>query len=204
VHLEGPFLNPVRCGSLDRGSFLRPGLSSLKELIDGYEDIIKIITVAAELPGALKVIEHCRALGFRVNMGHSDATYKEALKGKQAGAGGVTHLFNAMRPFHHREPGLAGLALVDEDLYIEVIADGHHLHPLALQLIFSRKRLDRIILISDSVKDAGGKRRPAYKKGVLAGSGITVADSFGILRALGVPEAEIAEAATDNPARYLS
>jgi N-acetylglucosamine-6-phosphate deacetylase len=137
-------------------------------------------------------------------MGHSDATYKEALKGKQAGAGGVTHLFNAMRPFHHREPGLAGLALVDEDLYIEVIADGHHLHPLALQLIFSRKRLDRIILISDSVKDAGGKRRPAYKKGVLAGSGITVADSFGILRALGVPEAEIAEAATDNPARYLS
>ena len=89
-------------------------------------------------------------------MGHSDATYRQAMEGKKAGATGITHLFNAMRPFHHREPGLAGLGLIDEDLYTEVIADGIHLHPKTIELIFSRKRLDRIILVSDSVK--GGKK----------------------------------------------
>jgi N-acetylglucosamine-6-phosphate deacetylase len=204
VHLEGPFLNPVRCGALDKRSFLRPGLPYLRELIEGYEDIIKIITVAPEIPGALKVIERCRASGIRVNMGHSDATYKEALKGKQAGATGVTHLFNAMRPFHHREPGLAGLGLIDEDLYVEVIADLFHLHPMTLELVFSRKRLDRIILVSDSVKNAGRRGRPSYQKGVLAGSGITVADALKVLEAIGVPEGEITEAAIDNPARYLA
>jgi N-acetylglucosamine-6-phosphate deacetylase len=108
-------------------------------VIDGYEDIIKIITIAPEIPGALKVIAQCSELGMKVNMGHSDATYQQAVEGKKAGATGVTHLFNAMRPFHHREPGLAGLGLIDEDLYIEVIADGVHLHPKTLELIFSRK-----------------------------------------------------------------
>lgn len=204
VHLEGPFLNPVRCGALDKGSFARPGISFLKELIAGYEGIVKVITIAPEISGALKVIERCRALGIRVNMGHSDATYKEAVKGKRAGATGVTHLFNAMRPFHHREPGLAGLGVIDEDLYIEVIADLFHLHPLTLEMIFSRKRLDRIILVSDSVKKVGRQGLPSYKNGVLAGSGITIAGSFNVLREIGVPEAEIIEAAVDNPTRYLA
>ncbi|MDA8433143.1 MAG: hypothetical protein M0Z60_09305 [Nitrospiraceae bacterium] len=204
LHLEGPFLNPARCGALAKEFFLRPGLSSLKELVSGYEDIIKIITIAPELPGGLKVIERCRTLGIRVNMGHSDATYREALDGKRAGATGITHLFNAMRPFHHREPGLAGLGLVDEELYIEVIADRVHLHPLTLELIFNRKRLDRIILVSDSVKNAGRKGSPVYKEGVLAGSGISLSGAFEVLGGIGVPEAEISEAAADNPVRYLS
>jgi N-acetylglucosamine-6-phosphate deacetylase len=203
LHLEGPFLNPLRCGGLDKGTFVRPTLLSLRKLIDGYADIIKIITVAPELPGALKVIERCRSLGIRVNMGHSDATYKEALKGKQAGATGVTHLFNAMRPFHHREPGLAGLGLIDEDLFVEVIADRFHLHPTTCELIFGRKRLDRIILVSDSVKHAGKKGFSAYKEAIITGSGVTLADSFEILLELGVPDAEILEAAKDNPLRYL-
>lgn len=204
VHIEGPFLNPLRCGALDKGSFAKPALPVLMKLIDGYEDIIKIMTVAPEIPGALRVIERCRELGIKVNMGHSDATYEEALKGKKAGATGITHLFNAMRPFHHREPGLAGLGLVDEDIYIEVIADRYHLHPLTLELIFNRKRLDRIILVSDSVKGIGKKTRPAYKGKILAGSGITISDSVKVLDDIGVPEAEIIEAAKDNPARYIS
>ncbi len=203
VHLEGPFLNPIRCGALDKGALIRPHLSSFKELIDGYEDIVKIITVAPELPGALRIIERSRALGFRVNMGHSDATYKDALKGKEAGATGVTHIFNAMRPFHHREPGLAGLGLIDEDLYIEVIVDRFHLHPMTCELIFGRKRMDRIILVSDSVKLTGKKGFPAYKNGIIAGSGITLADSCKILLESGVPDAEVAESAVDNPTRYV-
>ena len=204
VHLEGPFLNPDRCGALDRSSFSTPDLASLKRLTAGFEDIIKIITIAPEIQGALKVIERCSGLGIRVNMGHSDATYKEAAEGKKAGAAGITHIFNAMRPFHHREPGIAGLGLIDEDLYIEVIADGVHLHPRTLELIFACKRLDRIMLVSDSVKSRRKKGMPVYDEtGTLAGSGITIADSFGLLRDIGIPDAEIDEAASDNPARYL-
>jgi len=204
VHLEGPFLNPIRCGALDKDSFIKPTISSLKKLIDGYEDIIKIITIAPELPGALKVIEKCVEHRIRVNMGHSDATYKQGVDGKKAGATGITHIFNAMKPFHHREPGLAGFGLLDEDIYIEIIADGVHLHPKTLELIFSIKRLDRIILISDSVKGAKKGGCPIYnKKGILLGSGITIAESVKILRKIGIPEAEIMEAGIDSPMRYI-
>ncbi|MEW6215203.1 MAG: hypothetical protein AB1478_08385 [Nitrospirota bacterium] len=204
VHLEGPFLNPVRCGALDKNSFLRPTISSLKNLIAGYEDIIKIITIASEMPGALKIIEKCVDFGIKVNMGHSDATYKEALEGKKVGATGITHIFNAMMPFHHREPGLAGLGLLDEDLYIEVIGDGVHLHPKTLELIFTIKRLDRIILVSDSVKGAKKGGGPIYnRKGILSGSGITITDFVKVLTEIGIPEAEIIEAGVDNPMRYI-
>ncbi len=203
VHLEGPFLNPARCGALDAGSLVKPSVKVLKSLIAGYEDMIRIVTVAPELPAAISVIRACADTGIRVNMGHSDATYEQALRGKAAGARGITHIFNGMRPFHHREPGLAGLGLLDEDLYIEVIADGIHLHPRTLALIFGSKRLDRIILISDSVK-GGRKGRPVMKdRSILAGSGITLSDSLPVLRAIGIPDAEISEAASDNPARYL-
>ncbi len=204
VHLEGPFLNPERCGALDRKVFLKPVLSALKKVIAGYEDIIKIITVAPEIPGALKIIEKCAEHGIKVNMGHSDATFKQAVDGKKAGATGITHLFNAMRPFHHREPGLAGLGLIDEELYVEVIADGVHLHPKTLVLIFSRKRLDRIILVSDSVK-AGktGKGAVYTKDGLLAGSAVPIGGMVRRLRSVGIPDAEIIEASTDNPARYI-
>jgi N-acetylglucosamine-6-phosphate deacetylase len=108
-----------------------------------------------------------------------------------------------MRPFHQREPGLVGLGLIDEDLYIEVIADGVHLHPVTLKLIFNRKRPDRIILVSDAVKGSK-KTHPAAGEGILAGSRITLKDSFRILKGIGIPAAEVAEAATDSPKRYLA
>jgi N-acetylglucosamine-6-phosphate deacetylase len=197
-------LNPSLCGALDKTSFLKPALSSLKRVIEGYEGIIKIITIAPELPGAVKIIEKCSELGIRVNMGHSDATYSQAMDGKKAGATGVTHIFNAMRPFHHREPGLAGLGLNDEDLYIEVIADGIHLHPATLGLIFNIKRLDRIILVSDSVKGMLPPGKAVYgRNGLLSGSGITISDAVTVLRKVGIPDAGIIEAAVDNPARYI-
>lgn len=203
VHLEGPFLNPARCGALDKGSFMRPALPSFRELISGFEDIVKIITIAPEIPGALDIIARCREMGIRVNMGHSEATYEEAINGKKAGATGITHLFNAMRPFHQREPGLVGLGLIDEDLYIEVIADGFHLHPATLELIFNIKRPDRIILVSDSVKGVE-RMHPAVSNGILAGSGITLMDSCHVLRGIGVPEADVINAAINNPRRYLA
>ncbi|MBI5195374.1 MAG: amidohydrolase family protein [Nitrospirae bacterium] len=205
VHLEGPFLNPTKCGALNKGSFIKPSISSLKKLIDGYEDIIKIITIAPELPGALKVIKKCASMGIRVNMGHSDATYKQALDGKKAGARSISHIFNAMRQFHHREPGLAGFGLLDEEIYIEVIADGIHLSPDVLRFIFKIKPHDRILLVSDSIKGAKDKKGAIYtKNGVLAGSSISLADAVRNLKNLGIPEAEALKSAVKTPKKYLT
>lgn len=203
VNLEGPFLNPVRCGAMDKDTFIKPTLAALKKLIAGYEEIVKIITISPELPGALKVIEKCAAIGIRVNMGHSDATIKQAVDGKKAGATGITHIFNAMRPFHHRESGLAGLGLTDSDLYVEVIADGVHLHPKVLELIFRCKQSDRIIIVSDSVKGRKTAKGAVHEKGVLAGSGLTISGAVTRLQRIGISDAEIIEASIDNPLRYL-
>lgn len=204
VHLEGPFLNPLRCGAQDPKTFIAPRLSHLKRLIDGYEDIIRIITVAPEISGALRVIERCASQGVKVNMGHSDATFEQAHRGKKAGAAGVSHLFNAMRPFHHREPGLAGFGLVDEDMFIEVIADGIHLDPATLRLILKTKYPGRILLVSDTVKGAGHRRRPLYTEdGSLAGSAVTLSGAVTLLERAGMPRNRSLAFASRNPLKYL-
>ena len=201
INLEGPFLNPSRCGALDKKSFLAPSLRSFKILVSGFEDEIKIMTIAPELPGALKLIERCASMGIRVNMGHSDATYKQALAGKKAGATGVTHIFNAMRPFHHREPGLAGFALIDEDIYVELIGDGAHVSPEAVRMVFKLKGPDRIILVSDSVKGKTGG--PVMKNEKLAGGGLTLAECAPVLRKIGISPEAIHKAVHDSPLKYL-
>jgi len=153
VHLEGPFLNPSRCGALNPLSFLNPDIDTLKKLTDGFEDMIKIITIAPELDGATKLIKAATDMGIIVSMGHSDATYEESQAGFHAGATGITHIFNAMRGFHHREPGIAGFGLTNPHIYIEVIADPYHLHPETIKLIFKGKNPEKIIIISDSIKN---------------------------------------------------
>ncbi len=204
VHLEGPFLNPIRCGAQDKKSFIKPGIPYLKRLIEGYEDVIKIITIAPEITGALKVIERCASYGIRVNMGHSDATFNQALKGKNAGASGISHIFNAMRPFHHREPGLAGFGLTDDDIYIEVIADGFHLEVNTLKLIMRTKRPDRIILVSDTVKGSGQWKRSIHSKsGILAGGAVPLSDAANNLVSAGFNRRDALKFASANPLRYL-
>jgi N-acetylglucosamine-6-phosphate deacetylase len=123
-------------------------------LIEGFEDMIRIITISPELDGSLSLIKRISSRGIIASMGHSNATYAEAEAGHKAGALGITHLFNAMRPFHHREPGIAGYGLLDPDIYIEVIADPFHLHPGTLELIFKVKDPARIIIVSDSIREA--------------------------------------------------
>ena len=137
-------------------------------------------------------------------MGHSDASFEQAEEGKRAGATGITHLFNAMRGFHHREPGLAGFGIMDEDIYVEIIADMAHLHPQSLKMIFEMKSLDKIILVSDSVMGpgwGGGPMRGAG--GALLGSGIALADAIKNLVALGVPQDRALRFASVNPMKYL-
>src|SRR5208337_2708673 len=121
LHLEGPFLNPLQCGALDATAFLQPTEYHLQKLIEGFEDIVKIITITPELKGAAAIIRKIADKGIIPSMGHSAATYGEAENGFHAGARGITHIFNAMRCFHHREPGIAGFGLLNQEVYIEVI-----------------------------------------------------------------------------------
>ncbi|MFN3739943.1 MAG: N-acetylglucosamine-6-phosphate deacetylase [Thermodesulfovibrionales bacterium] len=205
AYLEGPFLNPEYAGSLKKEYFLPSTPEGLRRLIDGYEDIIKIITIAPELPGSLKLIEECRILGIKVHMGHSGATYKEALEGKVAGATGITHLFNAMRPLHHREPGITGLGLLDKDLYVELICDGIHIAPEILRLVFSIKPSDKIIAISDAIVGAGDLEGASYNsKGRLRGSLYPINRARVILETIDISHEVIEMVTYKNPERYIS
>jgi len=209
VHLEGPFINPAKAGALDPSAFAKPSLKNFTKLTEGFEDVIKIITVAPELPGAAWVIEKSAGMGIRVNMGHSDASFMQTSEGRKAGATGVTHLFNAMSGLHHRQPGLVGYALADDGLYVELIADLAHVHPAALMLVLKCKPKDRVILVSDSLREAKTEgmppKGPLYlpDEKTLAGSGITLSDAVGNMVSLGLGEDEAAAMASENPRRYL-
>jgi N-acetylglucosamine-6-phosphate deacetylase len=174
--------------------------------VEDFDDNIKMITVAPELRGAPALIKKITKTGIVVSMGHSDATYSEAEKGWRAGARGITHLFNAMRGFHHREPGIAGFGLLNRDIYVEVIADPDHLHPATLEMIFKMKNPERILIVSDSVKDTkatGRGRRVADAHGTLQGGSMTVTESSGRLIEMGFDEVIVRNAVAANPERYL-
>lgn len=157
AYLEGPFLNPEKAGALDRDFFVLPDLNYFRILIEDFEDTVKVITIAPELPGALELIEAASNQGFIISLGHSNATYKEAEEAFRAGARLVTHLFNAMRGIHHREPGLAGFGLINQEIYVELIGDGRHIDDRLLRWIFTVKNPERIILVSDLVTDPGNQ-----------------------------------------------
>jgi N-acetylglucosamine-6-phosphate deacetylase len=221
IHLEGPFLNPVRCGALSATAFVEPTEYNFKELIEGFEDIIKIITIAPEIKGAVSLMKKMSDKGIIVSMGHSDATYVEAEAGFHAGARGITHIFNAMSGLHHREPGLAGFGLLNQDIYIEVIADPYHLHLKTLELIFKTKNPERIIIVSDTVKEAKisstcpshtpFKGRECEREqgitdihGRLSGGCMTITESSKRLIQMGYNEDAVTGYITKNPERYLS
>ena len=220
LHLEGPFLNPSKCGALDARTFIEPSEKNLQKLLEGFEDIVKIITIAPEIKGASKLIRKISDMGIIVSMGHSDATFSEAEAGFHAGAKGITHIFNAMRSFHHREPGIVGFGLINKDIYIEVIADPFHLHPKTLELVFKTKNPKKIIIVSDSVKETNSPPSPPYKGGVqrraqnivkavtdahgkLQGGSMTIVESSKRLIKMGFDETVITDCITKNPRRYL-
>jgi N-acetylglucosamine-6-phosphate deacetylase len=150
VHLEGPFLSP------DHAGMHRP--ESLRSPSEGVPDcywaqVVRLVTIAPELPGALELIERLRVRGTAVALGHSGASTELARAGIDAGATMITHVFNAMAPLHHRAPGLAGVALVDERVSVGVIADAHHLDPVVLEIV-RRTAGARTVLVSDAAPAA--------------------------------------------------
>jgi N-acetylglucosamine-6-phosphate deacetylase len=200
-------LNPACAGALDKTSFLSPDISRCKQLFEGFEDIIKIITVAPEPDGAIKLIKSIINTGTIVSMGHSDATYSEAEAGFNAGAKGITHIFNAMRGIHHREPGIAGFGLMNPHVHIEVIADPFHLHQKMAEFIFAAKDPEKIIIVSDSIKiteantSRGDLRDPTGK---LSGGSMTITASAGYLISLGFHKETVEQCISGNPAKYLA
>ncbi len=154
VHLEGPFLAPEYSASFDRENICPADRELLRLYQKEAEGHIRSITIAPEIPGAIELIDTCHELDIAVMLGHSGATWQETVDAAEAGAMGVTHLGNAMRPLHHREPGILGAAL-DLDIYAELICDGVHLHPAFIRLAFETKGSDGLLLITDSMMATG-------------------------------------------------
>ena len=152
VHLEGPYLSPQRPGAHNPALLRHPNLSEIESLV-GLADV-RLFTLAPELPGAEECIRWLRAQGVVVSAGHSAASYEEAQAGIAAGIGYGTHLFNAMSPFDHRQPGLVG-ALLDAPIPIGLIVDGVHLHPATIRLVWRVKGAEGLTLITDAVAAMG-------------------------------------------------
>ncbi|MGC9529329.1 MAG: N-acetylglucosamine-6-phosphate deacetylase [Candidatus Bipolaricaulaceae bacterium] len=154
AYLEGPFVSKAKKGAFDPRWLVHPSPEAFRELVQGQQAVVKVMTLAPELPGAQSLVHEIVAAGALPSIGHTAATYEEATAAVGWGSRGFTHLFNAMRGLHHREPGAVGAAL-DSDAYVELICDGVHVHPAAVRLVARVKGFDRICLITDAVSAAG-------------------------------------------------
>ncbi len=217
-NLEGPFLNPARKGAQNPDHIRVPSevpTTDLEPLVDG----LRIITIAPEVPGALELIRWLGARGVAVSLGHSAATDAEGRAGYAAGARTTTHLFNAMTGIDHRAPGLALAALLQDEAYVELIADGHHVTEPVWPLILRAKPADRLILVSDGVSFGGtaarsgllgglevqidGDRCVLVEGGNLAGSVIALDSAVRNVARSGVPLPRAVAAASREPLALL-
>ncbi len=148
AHLEGPYLNPIRRGAHNPALLRVIDLAEIARWAD--PSIVRLVTLAPELPGALDAVKALRRNGIAISAGHSNATYVEALAGFEAGISWGTHLFNAMSPLEHREPGLAG-ALLSASVPCGLIVDGIHVHPAAVKLVYRAKGADGLTLVTDAM-----------------------------------------------------
>jgi N-acetylglucosamine-6-phosphate deacetylase len=218
IHLEGPFINPERRGVHPVESIAAPSVEILDKFRAAAGGFVKILTVAPEMPGALKLIAAAIADGIVVALGHTDADYAQARAAIQAGARHAVHIYNAMRPFTHRDPGVISAILTDADVTAEIIADGVHVAGPAIQVLLGTKGFDTVLLVSDGTA-ATGMRDGTYKlgnfevavkdgvvrnsEGKLAGSTLTLDRAVRYLVDLGVPMVDAIRMATILPARRL-
>jgi N-acetylglucosamine-6-phosphate deacetylase len=218
VHLEGPFLNAARRGVHPAEHLLAPSPALLARFLAAAEGFARVLTLAPELDGSAETIAAARAAGLVVAMGHTDATYDQAVRAIELGACHAAHVFNAMRPFSHRETGVIGAVLTDPRVTAEVIADGVHVDAPALRLLLAAKSAEQILLVSDAtaatdmpdgsyqlgsieVSVTGGVCR--NREGRIAGSTLTLDRAVRRMVALGVPLAAAVQMAGFNPARLL-
>ncbi len=218
VHLEGPFLNPAYAGAHDPALLRPPDRESLRALLEGFDGLVRLMTLAPELAGADALIDDLRREGIIVAAGHTDAGFDAALRAFDRGVSMVTHLFNAMRPFHHREPGVVGAVLEDTRVGASLILDGVHVHSGAARLACRLLGPDRAVLVTDAIAAAGappGRYRlgsrdvtydgtaPRLADGTLAGSVLAMDRAVAAAVALGWPLRDAVRMAAETPARIL-
>ena len=231
IHLEGPFLSAARCGAQDPRHMLAPDVAAFERLQTAAAGQLRVITIAPELPGAADLIKAAAQAGVTAAVGHTDATADITAGAVDAGATHATHLFNGMRPLHHREPGPAGALLDRDEVTCEVIADGVHLHDVVIRLAARAAGPGRLVLVTDAMAAAGmpdgryrlgsmrvdvtggvarlaaggGPGEPAGRgtAGAIAGSTATMANVVRHAVAAGLPVTAVAAAASTTPARVL-
>lgn len=219
IHFEGPFLNVEKRGAHPAAQIRKPSIVTLDQLLEAAGGAARVLTIAPEVNGAAAVLKHARSRGLAVGIGHSNAAYEEAVRAIEAGATHATHMYNAMRAFSHRDPGIIGAVLTDDRISAELICDGVHVDPPAVRLLVKAKGLERVILVSDGLSAAGmpdGKYRLGgftihvvggvcrTAEGTLAGSTLT---SDAALRNLSnftkLSYRQCLRCATLNPAKIL-
>ena len=220
LHFEGPFISPCRKGAHDETLLRDPDPAEVRKLIDAGRGQAKMVTLATELPGGLDSVRLLAEHGVIAAIGHTDASYEQTVAAIDAGATVATHLYNAMPALGHRAPGPIAALLEDERITVELINDGTHLHPAALELAFHHAGAGRVAFITDAMDAAGfgdgryslGPMAVEVKDGVarlveggsIAGSTLTLDRAF--KRAVtidGLPVESVVEAISANPARLL-
>ncbi|MYQ91636.1 N-acetylglucosamine-6-phosphate deacetylase [Streptomyces sp. SID4946] len=220
IHFEGPFISPCRKGAHSEALLRHPEPAEVRKLIDAARGQARMLTLAAELPGGIDSVRLLAEHGVIAAIGHTDATYEQTVDAIEAGATVATHLFNAMPALGHRTPGPVAALLEDERVTVELINDGTHLHPAALELAFHHAGADRVAFITDAMDAAGigdgrymlGPLEVEVSEGVarlveggsIAGSTLTLDRAF--KRAVTVdrlPVEHAVKALSANPARLL-
>ncbi|MFI1004435.1 N-acetylglucosamine-6-phosphate deacetylase [Streptomyces galbus] len=220
VHFEGPFISPCRKGAHSEELLRDPDPAEVRKLVDAARGHAKMVTLATELPGGIDSVRLLAEHGVIAAIGHTDATYEQTVEAIEAGATVATHLFNAMPPVGHRAPGPITALLEDGRVTVELINDGTHLHPAALQLAFHHAGADRVAFITDAM-DAAGFGDGRYMLGPLevevadgvarlveggsiAGSTLTLDRAFKRAVTIDrVPVTDAVRALSANPARLL-
>lgn len=217
AHLEGPFISPKAIGAQNPNFLIPPTLDNYKEMVGDAEDAVVSITIAPEVPGAKELIKELSQRGIVCSIGHTKATYEEAMEGIKCGCGHSTHLFNAMTPFTHREPGVVG-AIFDSNITTETISDGIHISYPSLRIAYNQKTSDKVLLVTDAMRacampdgmyDLGGQdvvvKEGAARllSGSLAGSILTLDKAVkNVYKNIGLPLYEVVKMASYNPARH--
>lgn len=218
LHLEGPYINKEKKGAQNPEFIRFPNIQELKEYWEASEGNIKTITIAPEVEGSLELIQYARSLGIYVSLGHTNATYEEAKAAIYAGANRATHLYNAMRPINHREPGVIIAAIESPQVYLELICDLIHISPRIIHFTLKHAGVERIVTITDSIiatdfpdgKYSLGGLEVIVKDGVcrlkdgtLAGSTLTMDKALRNLVEIGIPLKDAIRTMTYNPAKAL-
>ncbi|MBD8069900.1 N-acetylglucosamine-6-phosphate deacetylase [Bacillus sp. PS06] len=220
IHLEGPFINAKRAGAQPLEYIVEPNLDVLKKWKTLSKETIKLVTLAPETKGGLKMVRYLKENGIIASIGHSDATYQVVNEAIEAGASHVTHLYNQMRGLHHREPGVVGAAFLSDELKVEIITDGIHVRQEMVKLAYMQIGSERVILITDSMRakclangqyDLGGQdvlvqdNKAILSDGTLAGSILKFGNAVkNIIDYTGCSLEDVIKMASVNPAKQLN